>query len=43
MAEVANEYPMPQRMVTIRDFGGWSAAYERFFIDGALFDTIRDE
>lgn len=43
MAEVANEYPTPQRMVTIRDFGGWPAAYERFFEDGALFDTIRDE
>lgn len=43
MKEVAAEYPTPARMVTIRDFGGWSAAYERFFVDGALFDTIRDE
>ncbi|WP_251453838.1 sulfate ABC transporter substrate-binding protein [Veillonella intestinalis] len=43
MTEVAKEYPTPQRMVTIRDFGGWAAAYERFFEDGALFDMIRDE
>lgn len=42
MEEVATKYPMPNRMVTIRDFGGWSKAYERFFEDGALFDSLRD-
>lgn len=40
--EFANKYPMPKRMVTIRDFGGWDEAYKRFFEDGALFDTIRE-
>lgn len=42
LKEVANQYPTPARMVTIRDFGGWPKAYERFFEDGALFDTVRD-
>lgn len=40
--EFVDTYPMPKRMVTIRDFGGWDAAYKRFFEDGALFDTIRE-
>lgn len=43
MKEVANQYPTPSRMVTIRDFGGWTKAYERFFEDGAVFDTLREQ
>jgi sulfate transport system substrate-binding protein len=29
-------------LYTIDDYGGWDAVYERFFIDGAIFDQIMD-
>lgn len=28
------------QLTTIRDFGGWSAVYQRFFRDGGVFDEI---
>jgi sulfate transport system substrate-binding protein len=30
-------------LVTIDDFGGWDAAYQTYFNDGAIFDQIYSE
>jgi sulfate transport system substrate-binding protein len=27
-------------LCTIEDFGGWDAAYDKFFYDGGIFDEI---
>ena len=38
--EFSDKFDLSIEMVTIEDFGGWDAAYEKFFNDGAIFDEI---
>lgn len=40
-AEFAAQYPKIQSLFTIHDLGGWNAAQEKFFADGAIFDQIQ--
>lgn len=43
-AEILNqhgdEFPQNMELCTINDFGGWDAAYEKFFADDGVFDEI---
>lgn len=43
LKEFAKTFDLQVHLVTIADFGGWDKAYERFFDDGAIFDTIMDD
>jgi sulfate transport system substrate-binding protein len=42
--DILNEYsdvfPLDIEMCTIEHFGGWDAAYDKFFYDGGIFDEI---
>lgn len=40
LAEFKNQFDLSMKLVTIDDFGGWNAAYEKYFDDGAIFDRI---
>ena len=40
LLEFADKFDLTVDLVTIDDFGGWDAAYEVFFNDGAIFDEI---
>lgn len=40
LAEFADTYDMDIDLCTIDDFGGWDAAYDKFFYDGGIFDEI---
>ncbi len=40
LAEYADKFDLDMQLCTIEDFGGWDAAYETFFNDGAIFDEI---
>ena len=40
LAEFADKFDLDVNLCTIADFGGWNAAYEKFFDDGAIFDEI---
>lgn len=40
LAEFSDTFDLSMKMITIDDFGGWDAAYETYFEDGALFDEI---
>lgn len=40
----ANPYPTPTHLLTVAgDFGGWPAAQEKFFDDGAIVPQIQEE
>lgn len=39
LAQYKERYPA-LRMATIREFGGWDAAQQKYFADGGLFDRI---
>lgn len=43
LQEFSNQFDLNMNLVTISDFGGWDAAYEQFFDDGAIFDQIYAE
>lgn len=36
----SDKFDLNVDLITINDFGGWDAAYEKFFDDGAIFDEI---
>lgn len=39
--EVKDKYPRVDNLGTVQDFGGWSAAQQKFFEDGAIFDQMQ--
>ena len=43
LQEFAGQFDLHMNLVTIEDFGGWNAAYETYFNDGAVFDQIYAE
>lgn len=40
LATFSDKFDLDVELITINDFGGWDAAYEKFFDDGAIFDEI---
>ena len=40
LASFADKFDLNVNLCTIADFGGWNAAYKKFFDDGAIFDEI---
>lgn len=40
LQEFADQFDLGMNLVTIDDFGGWDAAYQMYFNDGAVFDQI---
>lgn len=40
LEEFKDQFALSMKLVTIDDFGGWNAAYEKYFDDGAVFDQI---
>ncbi len=40
LKEFASTFDLSVKLVTIAHFGGWNAAYEKYFDDDALFDQI---
>ena len=38
--EFASQYPTVKKLVTVKDFGGWSNIQTKFFTDKAIFDQI---
>lgn len=43
LQEFSDTFNLDMALITIDDFGGWNAAYEKFFDDGAVFDEIYSE
>ena len=43
LQEFADQFDLGMNLVTIDDFGGWDAAYQTYFNDGAVFDQIYAE
>ena len=39
--QVKDKYPAVKTLGTVQDFGGWDAAQQKFFDDGAIFDQIQ--
>jgi sulfate/thiosulfate transport system substrate-binding protein len=39
--EVKDKYPTVKTLGTVEDFGGWDAAQNKFFENGAIFDQIQ--
>lgn len=40
LKKYADKFDLNIKLCTINDFGGWDAAYEKFFEDGGIFDEI---
>lgn len=40
LSEFGDVFDLHMELCTIEDFGGWDAAYEKFFNDGGIFDEI---
>ena len=40
LKEFSDQFNLDMDLVTIDDFGGWNAAYDAYFNDGAVFDQI---
>ena len=40
MKQYTHRFNTQIKLITIRDFGGWSTVYNRFFKDGGVFDEI---
>ncbi|MCC8168698.1 MAG: sulfate ABC transporter substrate-binding protein [Clostridiales bacterium] len=40
LQEFSDTFDLSVTLCTIDDFGGWDAAYEKFFTDGGIFDEI---
>lgn len=40
LKEYADKFDLNMKLCNINDFGGWDAAYDRFFNDGGAFDEI---
>lgn len=43
LQEFSSQFDLEMNLVTIDDFGGWDAAYQTYFNDGAIFDQIYSE
>ncbi len=43
LQEFENQFNLEMNLVTIDDFGGWDAAYQTYFEDGAIFDQIYED
>lgn len=43
LSEFSDQFDLDMNLVTIDDFGGWNAAYQAYFNDGAVFDQIYAE
>ncbi|MCR5666494.1 MAG: sulfate ABC transporter substrate-binding protein [Eubacterium sp.] len=43
LSEYSDKFDLDMQLCTIEDFGGWDAAYETFFNDGAIFDEIYEQ
>lgn len=43
LKEFSEQFHLDMELVTIDDFGGWNAAYDTYFQDGAVFDQIYGE
>ncbi len=41
LKEVEAQFPKVKKLITVKDFGGWSKINEKFFEDGAIFDQIQ--
>jgi sulfate/thiosulfate transport system substrate-binding protein len=41
LKEVEVQFPKVKKLITVKDFGGWSKIDEKFFKDGAIFDQIQ--
>lgn len=41
LKEVEAQFPKVKKLITVKDFGGWSKIDEKFFKDGAVFDQIQ--
>jgi sulfate/thiosulfate transport system substrate-binding protein len=41
LKEVEAQFPKVKKLITVKDFGGWSKIDEKFFKDGAIFDQIQ--
>jgi sulfate/thiosulfate-binding protein len=41
--QFSDKFDLNMELCTIQDFGGWDAAYEKFFNDGAIFDEIYNQ
>ena len=42
LKKFSDKFDLNVYLCTIKDFGGWDAAYDYFFNDGAIFDEIYD-
>ncbi len=40
LKEFSNKFDLNMKLCTINDFGGWDAVYDKFFVDGGIFDEI---
>ena len=40
LQEFSGRFNLDMELVSINDFGGWDAAYDAYFTDGAVFDQI---
>ena len=40
LKEFSDKFDLKMNLCNIDDFGGWDAAYEKFFMDGGIFDEI---
>ncbi|WP_099467704.1 sulfate ABC transporter substrate-binding protein [Konateibacter massiliensis] len=40
LQEFSDKFDLNIELCTIDDFGGWDAVYEKFFVDGGIFDEI---
>lgn len=40
LQEFSDKFDLNIKLCSINDFGGWDAVYEKFFVDGGIFDEI---
>lgn len=40
LKQYADEFSLDVKLCSIKNFGGWDKAYEKFFADGGIFDEI---
>lgn len=41
VAEFKDKFPVVEKLLTVKDFGGWDQIQTKFFADGAAFDKIQ--
>jgi sulfate transport system substrate-binding protein len=40
LKEFSDKFDLNIKLCSINDFGGWDAVYDKFFVDGGVFDEI---